>query len=457
MTRPEQRSRSPRPLAAAPSAEAREALLIEFARLFWKPPDGLGTPPWDGWRAGAVKRFRERLVAQAEAAADLHADLEAGLPRLSKDVVARWQRFVFFEDIARMSDILFRGPIEPRHADDIDFRLHCAWRHLRASIAEPQEFTAHTADFRVSAVRVAMMLETARPPEASQLDGHYELPDARTLASLLALRCEKDDVEELLEMYRLVCQKLHGVCTWCGEAFDEGSSAGLFDGADTLVIPVTVPKVFVPHCGHAVHTLCFGSQLVPDRQCGLRGRCRRCGQPYAWTSIDVDPMVNAFCLLFGPYVDKRAMDMRAAGEVSDSAVFGIAEVCQSFSLELSGLVSASSAWILLARRHTFSDPEMVDIIWESVLRLLTPPEPEAEEGLRAREPPLPLRGTAVVCPEDRSDDGAGSVRSMESEGEAEQRKHVTEVFLAAPDPDPDPEPDPGHGSVGFVQEGVCLR
>merc|ERR1719356_1136912 len=140
-----------------------------------------------------------------------------------------------------------------------------------------------------------MMLETARPPEALQSDGYYELPDARTLASLLALRCEKDDAEELAEMYRLVCQKLEGErCTWCAEALDEHSAGGLFDGS-ALVIPATVPKVLVPQCGHAIHTLCFGSQLVPDAECdSCRGLCRRCGLPYSWTLIDIDPMVNAF-------------------------------------------------------------------------------------------------------------------------------------------------------------------
>merc|ERR1719296_118453 len=200
-----------------------------------------------------------------------------------------------------MSDVLFRGPIDTRHADDIDFRLHTAWREMRMTIADPDDFTALTTDHRVSAVRVAMMLETARPPEADQMDGHFELPDPRTLASLMSMRCERDDVEELLEMYRLICQKLHGcICSWCSGPFDEGSSAGLFDGADSLVFPATIPKVFVPQCGHAIHTLCLGSMLVPDRHmAGRRGHCRRCDQPYAWLSLDVDPLTNAFCLLFG--------------------------------------------------------------------------------------------------------------------------------------------------------------
>jgi len=322
------------------------------------------------------------------------------------------------------------------------------------TVTESEDFTSMTSDFRVSAVRVAMMLETARPPEASQLDGHFELPDARTLASLLSLRCEKDDVEELLEMYRLVCHNLGGVtCAWCCKPFDETSSAGLFDGADCMVFPATVPKVLVPQCGHAIHTLCFGSQLVPERQGGPRGLCRRCGLPYGWTSIDVDPMVNAFCLLFGPYVDKRTVEMSSVGEVSHAAVLGIAEVCQAFSLELGGLLSSASAWMLLAKRHDFTEPEALAAVGDAVLRLLAPlPPPSSalsEEGCGEEShrfgglPPFPC-GTAVVCPEDRDEEQeeAGSACSVVSEEAAERRKHLTEVFLADPSPDPDPEPDP---------------
>merc|ERR1719329_1753841 len=122
-------------------------------------------------------------------------------------------------------------------------------------------------------------------------DPGYELPDARTLSSLLSMRCEKDDAEELMEMYRLLCQKLQGHrCVWCADPLDEQSAAGLFDG-DTLVVPTNIPKVLVPQCGHPIHTLCFGSQLLPDSQSGgARGHCRRCGLSYAWTSIDIDPM-----------------------------------------------------------------------------------------------------------------------------------------------------------------------
>lgn len=365
----------------APTAEEQEDMLADFARHFWLPPDSLETPPWQGQRCAQIVRYRSILVHEVE---DVVARLTedgcrpcmlggAFLGGTSKERVARWQQFTFYDEVARMSDVLFRGPIEPRHADEFDMRLHDAWRRLRSTIFDVAEFSAHTTDFRVSAVRVAMMLETARPAEAANIDGRYELPDARTLSSLLSLRCEKDDVEELLELYRLVCQKLQGTtCAWCNEPFHEGSASGLFDGSDQFVVPATVPKVFVPQCGHAIHTVCFGSQLIPDRDSGPRGDCRTCGMPYAWTSIDVDPMINAFCLLFGPYVERRAQDMNAAGQLSESALISISEVCLSFSLELAGLVSATSAWLLLARRHTWTDPEVVEVIGEEVLRLLSP-------------------------------------------------------------------------------------
>jgi hypothetical protein len=327
--------------------------------------------------------------------------------------VARWQRYTFYDDVARMSDVLFRGPIVTRHADFVDLKLQSAWRRLHATIQDEDKYNSIVQDYRVSAVRVAMMLETARPPEADQIDGHFELPDARTLASLLSLRCEKDDFEELHEMYRLICQKLHGEeCAMCGRCFDEGSSAGLFDGADTLVIPVTVPKVFVPQCGHAIHTLCFGEQLLPENSDGMRGRCRFCGLPYAWTSIDVEPMVLAFCLLFGSYVDRRAQEIARVGEVIHSSIVNIARICDAFSQEVNGLISPASAWILLTKRHCFSEPpETIDIISDAVMQLIIPPE--AGES-------VPLCQVGVIGPEDRSDDESV---------DGERDEHVMEVFV----------------------------
>jgi len=257
----------------------------------------------------------------------------------------------------------------------MDHRLYDAWRRLRAMIPDLAEFAALTSDFRVSAVRVAMMLETGRPPEAASFDWDFRLPDARTLSCLLSLRCEKDDPEELKELYRLLCHKLQGQnCAGCNEPFHESSSAGQFD-RECFSVPLTVPKVFVPQCGHAIHTLCFGEQLIPENA-GKRGDCRRCGMPYAWSGIDVDPMVNAFCFMFGPYVDRRAQDMSEARELSASAITSISEVCVNFSLELGGLVSATSAWALLCRRYAFADPAMVRIVGEEVTRLLTLPEDE---------------------------------------------------------------------------------
>jgi len=334
-----------------------------------------------------------------------------------------------------MSDVLFRGPIEVRHGDDMDRRLHASWRRVRATIGDSEAYMRVIVDFRVSAVQVAMMLETARPPEAAQMDGSYELPDARCLASLLSLRCDKDDEEELHEMYRLVCQKLQGErCMRCAEALDEHSAAGLFDGS-SLIVPSCVPKVLVPQCGHAVHTLCFASQLLPENSAGARGLCRRCGFSYAWTSIDIDPMVSAFCLLFGSYVDKRATEMAAEGQIARSDILRIAEICQNFSLELGGLIVPSAAWAMLSRRHAFEcPPDAINVISECILDILMPPPQTVEE--LPLEPDAPLGHTAVVAPEDRFDDD--SLSDM-SEGFQEHRKHVTEVFL----PDVDSQSDAG--------------
>lgn len=406
MRRKDERSRSPlRQCVLSP--EEQEAFLVQFAQHYWLPPDS-GLAPWQGTRAERVQRYRAQLLSEveelvAEAAdadpADFGPLLDCAALRRSKESVLRWQRFVFLDDIARMSDVLFRGPIEPKHADEMDARLHDAWRRLRTMIPDLGEFDALTAEFRVSAVKVAMMLETGRPSEAATFDVDFRLPDARTLSCLLSLRCDKDDAEELRELYRLLCQKLQGLtCAHCHEPFDESTSAGFFNG-ESLVIPVTVPKVFVPQCGHAIHTLCLGSQILPEDG-GARGDCRRCGMPYAWSGIDVDPIVNAFCLMFGPYVDQRSQDMADDGKLSADAITKISEVCVNFSLELGGLVSATNAWLLLCRRHTFAEPEIVRIVGEEVLRLLTLPEDArgAQLELPALVPALPSDGSDQAQP-----------------------------------------------------------
>ena len=380
------KSRSRSPLRECTlSEEEQEALQLEFARYYWLPPEG-NDPPWLGTRALRLTRYRLKLLGEIEQLVDARDLDQTGDslrllcdPSIFARIRVRWQRFILLDDLARMSDVLFRGPIDSRHADEMDLRLHRAWRILRYQIADLDVFTESTMDFRVSAVKMAMMLETGRPPEAVHFDAQFQLPDARTLSCLLSLRCDKDDPEELMELYRLLCSKLQGMsCSHCHEAFHEGSSCGLFDG-EQFTMPVTVPKVFVPPCGHAIHTICLGQQIIPTMDASssdVRGRCRQCGVRYAWTGIDVDPMVNAFCLMFGPYVDRRAQEMMDEKELSATAIKSIAEICTNFSLELTGLVSASSIWLLLLRRHSFAEPHMVTLIGEEVMKYMTMPEGE---------------------------------------------------------------------------------
>lgn len=361
------RSRSPLRLIAL-SEQEQEAFLVEFAQHYWSPSEGSCE------RADRLTRYRGRLLAEIE---QLVMDVCHDAPRITTATRVRWQRFVLLDDLARMSDVLFRGPIDPRHADEMDLRLHHAWRTLRHQIPGLADFAQSTRDVRISAAKMAMMLETGRPTDL--LPDALELPDARTLSCLLSLRCEKDDAEELNEFYRLLCQKLQGCsCSHCHRGFDESSSCGIFDG-EQLTIPVTVPKVLVPPCGHALHTLCIGEQIIPNDSAESRGLCRQCGQPYGWTGIDVDPMVNAFCLMFGPYVDTRSQEMYAEKKLSTTAILSISEVCVNFSLELSGLVSPSSIWLLLLRRHAFEHPDMVSLVGQEVLRSLTLPEGEELE------------------------------------------------------------------------------
>merc|ERR1719486_688779 len=109
-----------------------------------------------------------------------------------------------------------------------------------------------------------------------------------------------------------------------------------------------------------------------------------------------------------------------------SAIISIAEICQSFSQELGGLIAPASAWVMLTKRHAFECPlDAINIISESVLDLLAPPPLEVEE--LPKEPPAPLVQTAVVGPEDRLD--ADDSLSDASSGLREERKHLTEVFL----------------------------
>lgn len=149
--------------------------------------------------------------------------------------------------------------------------------------------------------------------------------------------------------------------------------------------------------------------------------------------------------------------MRAIGEISEGAVLGIAEVCQSFSLELGSLVSPASAWILLARRHSFTHPETVEIVGQAVLKLLAP---SSVEGEACDQLPLLIDRAAVICPEDRDDD-AGSCQSLESRGADRDGRHLTEVFLPALDHDrsahtsPDRDLEPVAGGAASADETDC--
>jgi hypothetical protein len=324
---------------------------------------------------------------------------------VSPELMRRWQQFTFYEDIARMSEVLFRGPMTVGHADEMDLRLSTAWRALRPSAPHPH-FAEAVKDYRIPAVTAAMVLESSRPP-GTVADEAFELPDARTLASLMVLRCEKDDPEEVMEMYRLICQKLEGTaCSWCGKSFDEASSCGCFDalggGAAALAAVPSVPKLFVPQCGCAIHTLCFGSQLIPDSEstCGrTRGHCRRCGCPYAWTWNDVDPILNAFSLWFGESVEKKVQETRVLGKPSHAAALGIAELCRSLAEELGGLINPSTAWVLLTKRHAYSDEEALATLGDLVLTSLAP-DMESQQEMASRSPASEQGVTEVFLEDD---------------------------------------------------------
>jgi len=429
------RSRSPRPIVP-PSLRDREALLAEFVRLYWEPPDFPDAPPWTGQRAAKLVDFRERLTSEAERVAaigedddDRHINCEEAL---DGRLVSRWQRFVAMYDLARMSDVLFRGPIESSHEVDIDVRLSRAMRRVHESVTDVGEFLRHVAEFRVSAVNVAILLETSRGTHVEQAGDCEDLPDARTLAGLLTRRCGNDGCEEVIEMYRLLCQKLAGVaCPMCGEGFDEAESAGCWavetgaPGSPTA----SVPKVLVPQCGHAVHTACFGEHLSSNVGAGPRGRCRCCGASFGWTSIDIDPLLSTFTEMNRTYFD--SILVKVSDDVEDPLqdAIGVARACQNLAVESNGLVTAATAWLAIRHRYADSRPEVVDHFEGAMLQLL--PLLEAERPCD-RTPLEFLTESVVIGPEDRSDADDDASCSSRSEGAKEFERHVVEVFLPLP-------------------------
>eukprot|EP00434_Breviolum_minutum_P040680 symbB.v1.2.036160.t1/scaffold5040.1/size31563/1 len=138
------KSRSRSPLRECTlSEEEQEALQLEFARYYWLPPEG-NDPPWLGTRALRLTRYRLKLLGEIEQLVDARDLDQTGDslrllcdPSIFARIRVRWQRFILLDDLARMSDVLFRGPIDSRHADEMDLRLHRAWRILRYQLDRP--------------------------------------------------------------------------------------------------------------------------------------------------------------------------------------------------------------------------------------------------------------------------------------------------------------------------------
>ena len=131
-------------------------------------------------------------------------------------------------------------------------------------------------------------------------------------------------------------------------------------------------KSLVPQCGGAMHTLCFGSLLLPSTEGGgTRGSCCRCGLSCAWNWNKVDPLLNAFCLYVGEYFEKT----RLAGRPNDAGAPGLAELGRNFSEETTHLVSPTAAGILLTKRRELGDIEAVEALGDLVLNILLPPSP----------------------------------------------------------------------------------
>mmetsp|Transcript_34641 Transcript_34641/g.73772 ORF Transcript_34641/g.73772 Transcript_34641/m.73772 type:complete len:482 (+) Transcript_34641:354-1799(+) len=435
------RSRSPRAQALLPPPlEVREAFISDFAALFWLRNKSIEDPPWCGEREARIRQFRERLVGLAEQAAPANEDwIDELLARphratIDKVLLSRWQRFTFFDDLARLSDVLFRGPIDGRHAHEVDVRLLAAWQRLDSAslvfAAGPMHLNPKIRDYHISAVRIAVMLETERPLEEEE-----DIPDARTLATLLNLRCEKEGEEEVLEMYKVLCHKLTDcLCPGCSNPFDDVSSLGHFENPNSG----PVPKVLVPQCGHAMHSICFCSQLASDRAVGHRGCCRYCGLEYAWTTADVDPMIDAFCLVFGPHVDLKVREMAKERIWSEETILGFVQACERFSAESNGLLGPATIWRVFMRRYRFSQEDTIIVVSEEVLARL---DPAADPPTADRTVILWGTGVAVVDAEDESDTESGTSAPTEREAKNDRTK-VTNIFLASSELDPDPEPSP---------------
>lgn len=428
-------------------------MLAEFARHYWLPCDSPSTPPWSGERAKEVDRYRLWLVNQVEEAVGT-PDLSLGLTAPCPKTVVRWQRFVFFEALAKMSEILYRGPITPELSYEVDANLTLTWRTLTKTIRDMLEFSVLTKAYRVSAVSVVMMLEAARPPELSSCE-ELDLPDARTLTSLLSLRSDKDNIQEILEMYRLVYRKLEGFCCpLCHRPFEESASTGLWLG-DGAVVPIEVPKIFIPQCGHALHSSCFCTQLLREPQCSPAcGRCRQCAAPYGWTPNDVDSLINIYCLMLGPKLDERAREGRTCRAIDTDALMNFVKASRNMSAELNEILSPASVWTLLIRRHRFKEGHFVDIIHHTVLDFLTPPPVEQSTSSN-------LGGSTVAPGHDGFfDEGAESEGGWSANQEdciplsPEELEGVgasaSEAFL--PDPEVEPPDVESQGSPESVPE-----
>jgi len=145
---------------------------------------------------------------------------------------------------------------------------------------------------------------------ALRLEAEGEGADARTLMSLLAWRSERDVEEEVRQVYGLATMKLKfsgvGSCHLCAREFDV-DTLGVLETEEELEeafqrgeeLPFAIPKIIVPPCGHAVHSICWCTRLVAsDREGEDRlGYCKECTK-YTWYQIDTGILQKVFTFVF---------------------------------------------------------------------------------------------------------------------------------------------------------------
>lgn len=366
------RSRSPRRPNDIGDAE-KNAQMHQFTLLYFCN---------ESHRLAKIRAYRSGLLDK----------LRAGLRNISTG------HAVFYDDLLRMSEVIFREePVEDIRASSLQYSLDATDRRLLRIINDEmhgdiEAFDKMTAHHRVSAVHLALRLETGPV-------GTGASPDARTLMNLLAWRSELDPEDEVRQVYSLATMKLKfcgcGVCTLCQREFDV-DLLGVLENQEEIEdvraddLPFAVPKIIVPRCGHAIHSLCWCARLVAPTlgEDILWGHCSVCKVQFEWLQMDIRILQKVFRFVFSNYLcralekdgfDTMSTDLTMNGDVAQAASLA-ATICTNFQAEATNIITAPCEWDCLwvnisEALPAFARTPLGHSFATAVLRKLCPVEP----------------------------------------------------------------------------------